>query len=164
MEYSFILAADIFTQSDGELKVAILAFVASIIAIVVSVISLLQNKALNNTNLQAKYFEKIFTEYFVNKIPNAVDEIKFENGKLSNNYKKLNDTMMNMINDSKYFAYAKHSFYIELKNKTIKLEDKLIEGAAKNWIDRDEQLKFIFEIHEDVMEIVKFINKNYHNF
>lgn len=164
MVYSALLAIPINMKDDGELIIAGLAFIASLVAIIISVISLRQNKSLNITNLQARYFERIFTEYFVDKIPNAVEKVKFENGMLNKKYKILNNTMMDMIGDSKYFAYAKPEFYLEMKKMTIDLEDKLIECASKNVSDKMDQERFIYKIHEEVMKIIKFINKNYHNF
>lgn len=166
MEYSILLSMDqtLQIQTNAEVIIAGLALLVSLVAIVISVISLCQNKSLNTTNLQAKYFEKIFTDFFVDIIPDAVEDVKFENGKLNESYKKLNNAMMDMVDKSKYFAYAKHEFYIELKHMTISLEDKLIECASKVIQNRDEQVSFIYEIHEDVMDIIKLINKNYHNF
>ena len=52
----------------------------------------------------------------------------------------------------------------ELKIKTISLEDKLIECASEEIIDISKQKTFLYSMHEDVMDIIKLINKNYHNF
>lgn len=164
MVYNILLSTNASTDENGQLIVACLALLVSVVAIVISVISLCQNKYLNTTNLQSLYFQEIFRDFFVNRIPDAVEEVKFEDNKLNRSYKVLNDTMMDMIEKSKYFAYAKHEFYIQMKNMAINLEDKLIETASKEVPNKDEQMKFIYEIHEDVMNIIKLINKNYHRF
>lgn len=164
MGYNALLCAASNAEANYELFISILAFLASLVAIIISVISLHQNKKLNTTNLQARYFEKIFTLYVVERIPNDIEKVRFVNGKLHKDYKDINNTMMDMIEDSKYFAYAKHGFYIKLKQSTIALEDKLIECASDTILDMDQQLQFIYEIHEDIQAIIKLINKNYHSF
>ena len=167
MEYSIIVIQSVSSISfvdKCEILIAILAFLASVIALIISVVSLIQNKKINTTNLQARYFEEIFKEYIVKRIPNAVSKIDFQEGRLNKKYKKLVDVMMDMVEHSKYYAYAKHEFYEELKIKTISLEDKLIECASEEIIDIIKQKTFLYSIHEDVMDIIKLINKNYHNF
>ena len=69
-----------------------------------------------------------------------------------------------MICDAKYYAYAKHDFFIELKNATLNLDEKLVTAASKVEPDKDVQNEFIYSIHEDIMQIFKLINKNYHKF
>lgn len=169
MEYKELLLTEVTESVTAEMsigdRVAILALIASIIAIIISLFSMYQNHAINVTNLQSKYFEKIFTDYIVEKIPVKASKIHFtQEGVLHQNYKELIDTMMDMVEHSIYFAYAKHEFYKELSRKTIALEDKLIENASVVIADKEKQDEFIYHIHEDVMDIIKLINKNYHDF
>lgn len=141
-----------------------LALFISALAFIGSIIALVQNRNMNITNLQARYFEEIFKEYVVKKIPDAVEKLCFEEGRLSPNYKELNNVMMDMICSAKYYAYAKHDFYSELKAKTQNLEDKLIIQAGKKLDEIDLQVKFVYEVHQDIMDIVTYINQNYHKF
>lgn len=149
---------------DIDTVIAFLAMIIAAISLAVSLLAMRQNRKINTTNLEAKYFEEVFREYIVKTIPNCVSKLEFDEDRLNSVYKELNAIMMQMIRDSKYYAYAKRDFYLELQQMTMDLEDKLMECAAKKVSDRDEQVKFIYNVHEDIMEIIKYINKNYHDF
>lgn len=147
----------------GEnLYIDIGAIIISFIALLLSIYSMNLQKKINEINLQAKYFEEIFQEYFVQKIPNAARKLDFNSdNKLDVSYKELNKVIMEMIKDCAYFAYAKHDFYEELCQKTKDFEEKMINMAGEVQPSRDEQVKRIYSLHQDLMDIVKFINKNY---
>ena len=53
------------------------------------------------------------------------------NGKLNGNYTKINKVFMEMIRKSGYFKYAKNDFYSELRQKTMDLEDHLLDLAGR---------------------------------
>ena len=144
---------------------SIIAIVISIIAILISLLMMFQTKVLNNTNLQARYFEKIFTSYIVELIPDKAAKLCYTNdGFLDKNYKELVSTIMEMIQHSRYFAYAKHDFYSDMCKKSIELEDMLIECSSNQVTNKDIQNKNIYDIHIKIQDIVNLINKNYHKF
>lgn len=147
--------------------IAIAALVVSILSaiftLLIGIITLQQNKKINTTNLEAKHFEEIFTKYIVKQIPEAVEEIEFVDNSLCS-YKHLVSILMDMICDCKYYAYAKHEFYQTLQHKCMDLEDKLLIQAQTKETNPDKQSEFIYHIHEDLVDIIKLINKNYHNF
>lgn len=70
-------------------------------------------------------------------------------------------TLLKMIDDSAYFAYANNSFYNKLRDLYGVLDEKMIKEASRIGVSRDEQKKFIYSVNVDIQEIVKFINKNY---
>lgn len=158
------VADNVVNNSSDDTLIAFVALIVAVLSFVVSLVAIRQNTSINTTNLQAKYFEDIFKSYIVDRIPETVSKLEFVDGKLNHAYRDLNNVMMEMIADSKYFAYAKKDFYDELQGMTRDLEDKLITQSNKESLDMDYQKKFIYEIHMDIMEIVKFINKNYHHF
>lgn len=147
-----------------EMQVAILALVVAFASFIVSLLSVLQNRKINTTNLEAKYFEETFRDYIVNRMPECVAKLQFIDGKLSGSYKELNNLMMEMIRDARYYAYAKRDFYLKLQEMTQNLEDRLMIQANECIINTDLQVEFIYSIHVDIMNIIKFINKNYHHF
>lgn len=149
---------------DIDTIIAFLAMIIAAISLAVSLLSMRQNRKINTTNLEATYFEEVFRKYIVKIIPDCVAKLEFEGNRLNGVYKELNDVMMQMIRDSRYYAYAKRDFYLDLQQMTMDLEDKMMECASKDVFDRDEQVKFIYGIHEDIMGIIKYINKNYHDF
>lgn len=140
------------------------AMIIAAISLAVSVFAIYQNRKINTTNLEAKYFEEVFREYIVHVIPECVSKLSFEDDKLNNTYKELNSIMMEMIRDARYYAYAKRDFYLELQNKIMELDDTLVTKAGEVVTDKDAQVKFIYSVHTDIMEIIKYINKNYHDF
>lgn len=144
--------------------VAALALGVSVLSLGFSLLAFYQEKKMNITNLQAVYFSEIFREYIIEKIPDAVSLLHFEGYKLSSSYKNLNNIMMDMLKSAKYYAYAKHDFYITLKEKVQTLEDKLIICSSKEVKSKDEQMEFIYSVHQDVKKIVIYINQNYHKF
>lgn len=146
-------------------RLDICALIGAVVAIIVSVIGLVMQKRMNSANLQAKYFEEIFKQYFIEKIPECAKKLSFnQNGKLNPSYRKLNDMFMEMVRKSAYFAYAKNDFYEELRNQTKLLDEKLVIMAGKIETDEKKQKEFIYSVHQDIMKIVKLVNKNYHSF
>lgn len=143
----------------------LIAMITSVLAIIVSVAGIIIQKRLNSSNLQAKYFEEIFKDYFLVKIPKYANNLRFNsNGKLNMSYKELNNVFMEMVRKSAYFAYAKNDFYEELRKQTIQLDEKLILKAGETEQNEYKQKEFIFSVHQDIMKIVKLVNKNYHSF
>lgn len=142
--------------------IALFALLLSVISGILSVKSLRLQKKLNMQNLQAVYFEKIFQEYLLKKIPEAVIKINFSwDGKLRPEYRNVNKVMMDMIKGARYFLYANQNFYIELAEKTKHLEDALLELSNKVIPDKQEQDKELIKIHMLVSEIIGYINNSY---
>ena len=142
-------------------KIALGALIISFLSLGFSIAAISIQKKLNTTNLQAIYYEEIFKDYLVKKIPNAARKLTYVNGKLGPSYKQISEILLKMVDDSAYFAYANHEFYAKLRELYTELDDKLGSEAGKNWVSLDSQKMFIYSVNEDIMEIVKFINKNY---
>ncbi len=143
----------------------IMASVLSVLAIMISIISIIEQRKINRTNLQSTYFKEIFSDYLLHKIPDAASKINFNNkGYILNNYKTVNKIFMDMIKKCGYYKYAKNDFYVQLIQMTKDLEDKLVSKNGICISDINEQNLFLIMIHQDVMNIIKFINKNYHKF
>ncbi len=145
-------------------RIALFAFVLSVISVLISFWALILQKKLNTINLQAVFFEKIFQDYFIEKIPSAAKKLSFDNnGKLKSSYREINRTLMEMMEQCMYFYFAKREFYDELKQRCQQLEDKLIETSNEFIENRSKQSEFIHSVEEDISDIVKCINDNYSN-
>lgn len=146
----------------ADTLIAAIALVVSGISIVISCITLYQEKKMNLQNLQAIYFKEIFQEYLIYKIPQAALKLNFDGeGKLKVSYRKINDTMMKMIKGARYFVFADRDFYNDLKSKTQYLEDELAVLSNKRVQNKDEQDKAIIHINMIISDVVDFINKKY---
>ena len=73
--------------------IAFAALIISVISAAFSLLSLRIQKKLNTTNLQAVFYEDIFKNYLIKDVPNAARLLIYRDGKLDNNYKKLNLVM-----------------------------------------------------------------------
>ena len=154
----------IYNKEQGVTNFEMASLCLSIIAIVISVLTIISDVKLNRTNLQAVYFEQIFGVYLKEKIPSAMEKLDFNsNGRLNNRYREINRVFMEMVRECGYFKYAKNDFYYELIKKTQELDEKLVELAGKR-VKKDEQQNEKILIHKEVQDIVNLINKNYHKF
>lgn len=129
-----------------------------IIAIISLVISFFQNKKINSLNLQSRYFEKIFDEYLIKKIPESRKYIKYHNDRLVD-ADRLIDTTDELKKDSLYFKYSNKEFYEKLKKNIDDLGVFLTDCSNRNESDLDQQVKNLLEIGEKIESIYKLINK-----
>ena len=142
-----------------------LPVILSVIAIIISGITIFYEIKLNNTNLQSIYFEQIFGEYLKTKIPKVMGKLDFdENGKLRREYREINKVFMAMMRECGYFKYAKNDFFHSLCTKTQELDEYLVELAGKTFLSRKEQDLIKIEVHSKVQDIVQLINRNYQHF
>ncbi len=144
--------------------IAIVAAAMSLVSIIVSVMAMRQTTNINKTNLQAEYFQKVFFEYIIEKIPEKSKNLRYVGTRLDSNYRELVDIVMEMVQKSSFFAYAKQDFYINLKEKCKELEDIILEIASINTDIRDEQKQNIIKINLAIQGIVELINDNYYKF
>lgn len=104
-----------------------------------------QTKKMNNLNIKARYFEKIFDDYLIYKIPEARMYIRFnESGKLDD-FQKLIDILCEMRKAALFFKFDNKSFYSDLKSSTQELEDYLSKCGNR---------KFDYEEQADIHKII----------
>lgn len=139
----------------------LIAIALSAVAILVSLWGFIVDNRMNAANLQADYFKNIFEKYFMTEIPKKLECIYFEsNGCLSEDYKQLTMSLMDMLGDSIYFKFANDTFYCKLNNKIADLDDKLIKYSKKTY-KKSKQEELMSEIHNDIKKIIKLVNKYY---
>lgn len=143
-------------------KIAMAALIVSVLSLVISVIGVLIQKKLNRVNLEAKYFELIFNPYILEKIPEKVATLKFDSRhKLDKSYKELNDTLMEMVRNARYFSFVNQKFYKELSEKTMEVDELLVSISGKTIFQVKEQNQKLIEIEDAVSKVIVCINKNY---
>ncbi len=100
-------------------KISLVALIVAILSFAISIISIYVQKKLNTINLDAKYYELIFNQFILDKIPNKMSLIKFDSkGKLDSSYKSLNSVMMEMVRKARYFSFVNPKFYKGLSDRT----------------------------------------------
>lgn len=150
-----------FTISD---IIALASAVIAIISIIISIVAMKQTTNINKTNLQAEYFQKIFFDFIVERIPEKARELRYVNERLDDNYRQLINVVMEMFQKSKFFSYSKNEFYLELKRACEDFEDVVLNVAAHRTSVRAEQDENLVKIHEELQKIVGLINKYYYKF
>ncbi len=151
-------------QMDTSDVIALIAAAISLVSIVISVLAMRQTTNINKTNLQAEYFQKIFFDYIVEKIPDKAKNLRYAGKKLDGNYRELIEVVMEMVQESKFFSYAKQDFYIELKQKCEDFEDVVLNIAGNRTDVVEEQKENLVAINLELQKIVELINNNYYKF
>ena len=112
--------------------------------------------------MDAKYYELIFNQFILDKIPNKMSLIKFDSkGKLDSSYKSLNSVMMEMVRKARYFSFVNPKFYKGLSDRTKKLDELLVDISSKTYINIIDQNKEIIRIEDAVSKIITYINKHH---
>lgn len=141
-----------------------IATVLSVIAIIVSIIVAIKENRLqtdlNRINLESEYFNDIYKEHLIYKIPKARGYITFDaSGKLIGT-DKLIEELQQLRQDSLYFHYNKRDFYNKLKEEIQTLEDYLVKSADKQFVGEDYENIFRY-ITECINVIYKTISDGY---
>lgn len=137
------------------------AFVVSIIAVIVALwVAFIQHQReikINQTNLESVYFNEIYKEYLITRIPNARKYIHIDqNGRLDST-QKIIDELNNMRQDSLYYHYNDVEFYKRLKSTCQNLEDYLILASTITLIGED-QTEFYNKLQSQLKDIYQVIN------
>ena len=138
---------------------AVLSFFSVIVALGSAIYTLKQNKTLNNINMRAKYFNIIFDDYLITKIPQSRKYLRFANNKLVDS-QQLCDTLSDMLNSALYFRYENKEFYTTLKTKVQDIEDYVMNCGNKIY-EQEEQGIVFTTIHNKLADLYKCINDNY---
>ena len=143
----------------GEIS-ALIAGISAVISFVSCVYNNRQTKKINNINIKSRYFEKIFDDYLIYKIPESRKYIRFdENGKLDD-FQKLIDELCNMRKNASFFKYDNNEFYGNLKRLTQDLENYLVD-CGNHSFENDEQANVYTKISEKTTKIYGCISNCY---
>ena len=143
--------------------IALLALIVAAFSMVLSGFSMFLQTRLNRTNLEAKYYELIFNNYILTTIPSDMADLKFDpnSDMLNDSYKKLIQTIMEMVRKARYFKYSNKKFYKDLSDKAKEIEDLLFDISSKPINTSVKQRKRLEEVESKIGEVIILINKNY---
>lgn len=119
----------------------IVTFILSVIAIVLSIISIRKDEKYHKANANAIYFNKIFEEKIIFELPKARKLLRFKNEQLVDT-NDIIDILNAIRKDSLFFLYYKVSFYNELKEKLQQIEDYIIDTEQKLFLEIEQQAVF----------------------
>lgn len=106
--------------------------IGTLIAIVSLVKTLRLEKQINKVTLNAKFFEEIFFESIIHKIPSQFNKIEFDGKKIILDYDACSDIVTDLLDNAKFYKYFKEEFYLKLKNNLIGIDDLL-----QSWPDKE---------------------------
>ena len=137
-----------------------IAAISMLISIVSCVYNSKQTKKINNINIKSRYFEKIFDDFLIYKVPEARNYIRFdENGKLAD-YQIYIDVLSAMRKSASFFKYDNAEFFKKLKEVTQNLENYLSDCGNKEF-ENDEQADVHKQIAERTMLVYSCISNYY---
>lgn len=121
-----------------------------------------QNELMNSSSLLSVYYEKIFSKYLTEKIPEARRKLRFNDGKLEVPPEFI-QTFNKMIQDAVFFKYQNNSFYRELKLKIDNLELYVTGIVNQTIVDDSDEGTIKEEINNRISDIYKLITKSLTN-
>jgi len=134
---------------------SVLAIIAIIVSIGTLIFELIQNQRINRINLEAHFYEVIYQDFLIKKIPNARNQIVYNENVISKT-EKLVDVLNDMRRKSLFFKYKDKDFYEELCKLLHKLEDELTEKSDFK-LEPDEFCefsKFVKDMIEDIYDLI----------
>lgn len=143
-----------------EIAALIVSIVAAIIALAVAFIQHKREHRINQTNLESVYFNEIYKEYLIKRIPNSRKYIHIDMNGVLKDTDKIRDELNNIRQDSLYYLYNDETFYNELKKKCQNLEDYLVRSSANPLLGED-QTEFHGKLQSELKEIYRTINNKF---
>lgn len=107
----------------------ILAFIAIIVSIIVYFRGERINKGINKHNSNQKFFEKIYFDYMIHKIPSAWNQFDQSSGLLEEPGDNLNKVINEMLDQSLFYKFFNRTFYNDLSKILIELDDLLVDSG-----------------------------------
>ncbi|OMD87939.1 MULTISPECIES: hypothetical protein [Paenibacillus] len=143
-----------------DLAALIVSIAAAVIALAVAFIQRRTDHKLNQTNLESVYFNEIYKEYLIKRLPNARKYIYIDTSGMLKDTDKIRDELNNIRQDSLYYFYNDNIFYKKLKTKCQSLEDYLVTSLS-NPLVGEEQTEFYNKLQSELKELYRIINNKF---
>lgn len=138
----------------------IIATVALFLSAAIAIGDVTVNRKMNKSNLNSYYFNEIYREHLISKIPQARKRISINyNGNLVG-YEDMVQEMKDIQSDSLFYKYNNEKYFEKLKKAAQNVEDFLIAEAGETF-SREEQVHFMNELHKRMTELYKILNDQY---
>lgn len=145
-----------------------LSDVLSIVAIIVSVISIYKassvSKEITNKTLRKEYFDKIFSNFMLKDFPQKIMGIlELESLEDSEGFYEIDSIIMSIMKECKVYKYMNQDFYLSFYQEIMKLEDKIYEyyDAKEKGLSADEYEKIMLDIEEIAKNIYELLRTEY---
>lgn len=145
-----------------------LSDVLSIVAIIVSVISIYKassvSKEITNKTLRKEYFDKIFSNFMLKDFPQKImGSLELESLEDSEGFYEIDSIIMSIMKECKVYKYMNQDFYLSFYQEIMKLEDKIYEyyDAKEKGFSADEYEKIMLDIEEIAKNIYELLRTEY---
>lgn len=140
-----------------------LEMVLSIIAIVISVIAIgfefFGSQRINRINLEAKFYEEIYNDFLLEKIPCARNKLTYNNNIISGT-EELIDVLNEIRRKSLFFKYRDEKYYEKLCKYLQDFEDELVKKSDVS-LDNEQFCTFTKYVNDSLEEIYNIIISKY---
>lgn len=143
-----------------DMAALIVSIVAAVIALAVACIQRRTDHKLNQTNLESVYFNEIYKQYLIKRLPNARKYIHIDMNGILKNTDRIRDELNNIRQDSLYYLYNDSGFYDQLKTKCQSLEDYLVTTSSSPLVG-EEQTEFHNKLQSELKELYRIINNKF---
>lgn len=139
-----------------ELAALIISIVSFVISSIIGIGEIIENKKINNISLEAKYFDSLYKEYLLIKIPTDRKKISIDKDYRLINTGDLVNTLNEIRHISIYFQYTDKQFYENLKSALQELENHLVISEGKEMVG-EEQTDFFKTTQDLITKIYKIL-------
>lgn len=137
----------------------ILANIISVIALIVSVIAIMQDRSGQKKSREFEIFKERYQTHLVEKLPAARAGVQVtQKGKITG-IDGLVEELQSIRKDSLYFQYADPDFYEDLKQRLWKMEDYLI--LIDEPLVEERRLDYECEMENMLISIYECITKRF---
>ncbi|MBQ6718553.1 MAG: hypothetical protein IJN22_06615 [Clostridia bacterium] len=136
----------------------VLSVVSLIVSIIVGVYDKKVDKKLNNISIASTYFNDLYKDLLLNKIPQNRKKITITaNGKLVGS-DDLIQTLKDIRSNSLYFFYTDVTFYNNLKTKLQDLENYILASEDEELFG-EEQTTVLNQISDKIADVYKVMTE-----
>ena len=139
----------------AALVISIISLVATILIAIVEVI---QAKSLNDTSIEAEYFDFLYKEIMLKKIPMGRIKMTFNKENRLIGTTEFLEAIKELRKNTVYYQYTDSKFFKELKTILVEIEDYIILSENKIHLG-EEQTEFFSEIHNKLSKMYNILLK-----
>lgn len=142
-------------------KIALVLSILSLISSIVMVIfQVKKSKKLNDITLESNYFDYLYRDLLVLKIPSARVKMTFNSESHLVGTEEILSVITEIRHKSMYFQYADKAFYDNLKRKLEDLENYIVRTEDKV-VKGEDQRDFFNTIHSRISGIYNLMLSKY---
>lgn len=143
-----------------EIAALILSIISFISSLVIAIYEIVENRKINKISLESEYFDSLFKDFLLKKIPSTRIKIQFNSEGNLIDTEEFVSVLNEIRKNSLYFIYTDKDFYNELKYSLQDLENYILNEENKELIGED-QTTFFNNVQEKITTIYDIMISKY---